>query len=175
MANEIIKERMLRELVLNTSKTFWTLYPHQAFRDLFITDNVNMNTCIHEEYIGDNIDDSVHAKINALYKSIVHMFENNVDFETYIQIDFDSDTIVTIIFENHIVHKTIMKSWRWTWNSIEELQDFMLDVIFDIISNTEALPTKEELEMIYDIRKSTDFTRKIVELDGKYFLQYFEV
>ena len=174
MANEIIKERMLRELVSNINDCFVTYNPHQALRDIYITNDENEDMCIPDKYMSDIIDESVYSKIDGLYAAVTSMIDPSTDIQSFIQLDIAGNTTVIMTVGDNVVHRYAMKTWRWTWQCIEDLQGFMLEILFEILLKLKQLPTKEELEMIYDIRKSTDFTREIVELDGEYHLRYFE-
>jgi len=175
MVHEIIKERMLRELVSNIDDRFVTHNPHQALRDIYITNDENEDMCIPDKYMSDIIDESVYSKIDGLYDAISLSVDLSIDIQSVIQVDLEGDTTVIMTVGDNVVHRYAMKTWKWTWESIEDLQGFMLEILFELLLKLKQLQTKdEELELIYDIRKSTDFTRGIVERDGKHFLQYLE-
>jgi hypothetical protein len=167
MVNEIIKERMMKQL-RKTINEYWSITdnPFEAIRDLYIRSKDNIEVCIPTDYVDFDLCEDIHNKIDALYSSIILQIKGEPDIRLYIQIDTCNYTTVLIVFENQVVYKTATKSWKVLWRSEEALKDFMDNTLSCIIENIELMPTNEELEFIMNNRMETGMSGRGLETDG---------
>lgn len=148
IVNEIIKERMIKSLIEETGDVFGDFESrYEIFNKLYIANEHN-DGCIHSDYT-DDLQERLHDKLYSIYHAI--RCEFNTMFYITLEIKTESYTKIILHTKNSIVCRDSMKTWNFTWNSIEDLQEYMFDIYSEIESNIEKQLTLDEIEILCDL------------------------
>jgi hypothetical protein len=114
--NDIIKERILRNLKKNAAAYFYS-DPHIALTKMYLEDP---NGCVPEAYLGDDINKNIYDKFYAVLDS-VREETGNRDIEIYIDVSYEDSTKYMMVLGDRVLLKDYRKAWNFWWETEESL------------------------------------------------------
>jgi len=159
--DEIIKERMLRNLKQNAAEYF-NHNPYTALKDIFLT---NPDGCVPESYLGDDLNRDIHDKFYAVI-DVIREETSNQDIEIYIEASYEDSTKCLMILGNKVLLNYSIKAWNFWWTTEDDMiQDIysMYQGVAAQIINSKVWPcwnlSEEDIRMIAE--------EKDLSLEGK--------
>ncbi len=136
---EILKERMLRRLKdLADDKWGQIGDKYKVLRDIYLT---QLDTCIHEDYLNDDLMSDIINKFYYVFEAVREEFEPFV--EIYIMPSWDTDTIYLMLLDMKLLVKGNSTPWGFWWESEESLMEFMYETYSKISKYLESANTPQ--------------------------------
>lgn len=133
MADELLKERMVKNLMLETANRWGDDNPQETLRKMYLTDP--KGNCMPDDFIGEDLLKELYAKFNYFYKAIRD--EISPEIEIWIEPDYDAETTTLIVLEDKVLYKDHTKPWTFWFESEEALQEAMYLVYLKILAKSE--------------------------------------
>jgi len=132
MANEIIKERMLRNMLENIGNHFDNNNPYEALREIYLEGYGNDSCCIHDKYLDEDIMNSIFDKVYVLLDSVRTELEDCLSKHDHIEIvivpSYDDKTSFMLQYKTHAIFSDDLKMWHFIFGDIEELKDELYNI-----------------------------------------------
>lgn len=132
MDGAIIKERMVRNLMLEASNRWDDDNPQETLRKMYLTDP--KGNCMPDDFIGEDLLKELYSKSYFYYKAIRD--EINPDIEIWIEPDYDAETTTLIVLEDKVLFKDHTKPWNFWFESEEALQEAMYLVYLKVLDKS---------------------------------------
>jgi len=121
--DEIVKERMMRRFKdLIDDKWGQIGDKYKVLREIYLTE---LDTCIHEDYLGDDVMSDIINKFYYVFEAVREEFEPFI--EVYIVPSCDDDSVYFMMLDMKLLVKGHSKAWNFWWESEEELMEFMYE------------------------------------------------
>ncbi len=121
MVDEIIKERMLRELKKSLTDHWGNDNDSdKVLRDMFLTES---GQCMPDGYLGEDVLVDIEDKFYFFLSAIRDQFEKYA--EIYVQPSYEDTTSFFIILDNRLLYKNYWKAWNFWFESEADLVDEM--------------------------------------------------
>lgn len=133
MADELLKERMVKNLMLETANRWGDDNPQETLRKMYLTDP--KGNCMPDDFIGEDLLKELYAKFNYFYKAIRD--EISPEIEIWIEPDYDAETTTLIVLEDKVLYKDHEKPWNFWYESEEALIEKMYGIYCTILARTE--------------------------------------
>lgn len=134
MVNEIIKERMLRNLKKSIA-WHWGLGDdgERILRELYLTDL--KGSCMPDKYLGDDCLKDIYDKFYYFLQAVRDEFKEFI--EIYVIASYEDATGYIMIFQDKLLLIESEKAWHFWHNSEEELADEMYRIYDILLTKTE--------------------------------------
>ncbi len=120
MVDEIVKERMLKELKKSLADHWGSRGEgERILRELFLTDLDGK--CMPDEYLGDDLLAEIEHKFYFFLSAIRNQFEKYA--EIYVLPSYEDTTSFFMILDNKILYKDYLKAWNFWFESEADLID----------------------------------------------------
>lgn len=144
--DEIIKERILRNLKKNAATYFYS-DRHIALREMYLEEP---NGCVPEAYLGDDVNKNIYEKFYAVLDAIRE--EVGVDgIDIYIDVSYESDTVFIMTCGKTVLYKGYSKAWNFWWETLGDLEDYVYQIYREIMACLAQRDGAKQIEIIGDI------------------------
>jgi hypothetical protein len=140
--DEIIKERLLRNLKDNADRYFYP-DPYTALREMYLEDPEG---CVPDTYIGDDLNKTIYDKFYAVFDAIRREVDDN-RINLHIDVSYEDSTTVLFVFKNRVLYKDCIKAWNFWWSSEEDLVEELYRIYLLMLIGINAMEDEALLTM----------------------------